>query len=265
MLHTTIVVPCFNEEHRFPIEAFSDFLKKNHWVRFLMVNDGSFDGTAGLLNRLQAQYPARVSVLNLSCNVGKAEAVRRGMCAAFAENPKFVGYWDADLAAPLEALDQFREIFERRPQIHFVLGCRLKLLGHLVTRTPSRRWLGRLFAWTAANVLGLNVSDTQAGHKVFRVSGRLRDVFSRPFLARWVFDVEILARWIGGRDRIRLDRARESIYELPLENWHDVPGSKLKSSDFARAFFELMEISKDYLFPPSLPSVCPDPQPDWTI
>jgi dolichyl-phosphate beta-glucosyltransferase len=265
MLHTTIIVPCFNEEHRLPIEAFSDFVVKNHWVQFLMVNDGSSDETAGLLKRLQARHPGRISVLNLGCNVGKAEAVRRGMRAAFVDNPRFVGYWDADLAAPLEELHHFREVLERRPQIHLVIGCRMKLLGHRVARTRTRCCLGRLFAWTAAKVLGLPVSDTQAGHKMFRVSGRLREVFDRPFRAKWVFDVEILSRWIGRRDRNSLRRAGESIYELPLESWHDVPGSKLKPSDFARAFCELVGIAKDYLLPQSIPSVVPDPKPDWTI
>jgi hypothetical protein len=80
-----------------------------------------------------------------------------------------------------------------------------------------------------------------------------------------VFDVEILARWIGRRNRESLDRARESLYELPLEMWHDVPGSKLKPSDFVRAFWELLGIAKDYLMPQSIPAVCPDPRPDWTV
>lgn len=243
---TIIVVPCYNEEFRLPVQAFRDFVVKTEGTRFCLVNDGSQDATLTLLYRLKTEFPGRFMVLNLPQNLGKAEAVRQGMCAAFEDNPDYVGYWDADLAAPLDAISQFRAVLDKRAELHMVIGTRLPLLGHSVGRGLLRYCLGRLFAWSAASVLGLRIYDTQCGHKLFRVDEKLREIFQTPFHARWIFDVELFARWIGHRNRECLKQAQTSIYELPLDSWQDVAGSKLKPFDFLRAFFELANIGWGY-------------------
>jgi dolichyl-phosphate beta-glucosyltransferase len=246
MPQTIIVVPCFNEELRLPLQCFRDFVQQNADVRFCMVNDGSDDGTLAVLYRLKTEYPGRFFILNLPQNMGKAEAVRQGMCVAFEQHPKYIGYWDADLAAPLDAILQFRNVLERRPATSMVIGTRLPLLGHSVGRGRLRYCLGRLFAWSAASVLGLRIYDTQCGHKLFRADDKLEKIFQTPFSARWIFDVELFARWIGHRNRKCLEQAQSSIYELPLDLWRDVAGSKLKPFDFFRAFFELANIGWRY-------------------
>ncbi|MDB5386586.1 MAG: glycosyl transferase family 2 [Planctomycetaceae bacterium] len=242
MLQSIIVVPCYNEELRLPMQCFRDFVERHTETRFCMVNDGSQDATLVMLYRLKTEYPDRFLILNLPQNQGKAEAVRQGMCAAFEYDPEYVGYWDADLAAPLEAISQFQAVLDRRPETHMVIGTRLPLLGHAVGRGLLRYCLGRLFAWSAASILGLRIYDTQCGHKLFRVDDKLRKIFQTPFHARWIFDVELFARWIGNRTRNCLRQAQDSIYELPLDAWNDVAGSKLKPFDFFRAFFELANI-----------------------
>ncbi len=256
MSPTIIVVPCFNEELRLPVESFRRFIALHPEVRFLMVNDGSQDQTLQVLKWLKTIAPENFLILHLPVNQGKAEAVRQGCRAAFELDPEYVGYWDADLAAPLEAVPQYLEILERRPDIDLVIGSRLPLLGHTVERGLIRYCLGRLFAWSAAAVLGLRIYDTQCGHKLFRNSPKLRQVFASTFHARWIFDVELFARWIGRRNKACLQQAQGSIYELPLESWHDVAGSKLKPFDFFRAFFELANIAWVYAWAPH-----PTPEP----
>lgn len=239
---TIVVVPCYNEESRIPVQAFRDFVEENRGVRFCMVNDGSYDATLFHLECLKTEYPDRFLIVNLTQNCGKAEAVRQGVCAALEYEPDYVGYWDADLATPLDAILQFREVMDRLPEIHLVIGTRLPLLGHAVKRGRVRHFLGRLFASCAAGILGLRIYDTQCGHKLFRVDDKLRDMFQTKFHARWIFDVELFARWIGCRDRECIRQAEMSIYELPLDVWRDVAGSKLKAFDFIRAFVELITI-----------------------
>ncbi|MEA2162893.1 MAG: dolichyl-phosphate beta-glucosyltransferase [Thermoanaerobaculia bacterium] len=243
MSRLTLVVPCYNEERRLDVEAFRQVSLRGHEVDFLFVNDGSRDGTLRVLQTLRGSDPQRFAVLNLEKNSGKAEAVRRGILAALDQHPDFVGFWDADLATPFSELPGFLEILEARTEIHIVMGARVRLLGREISRRPARHYVGRVGATLISSSLGLAVYDTQCGAKIFRASDTLRDVFSEPFLSRWIFDVEIIARYI---ERWGRDAVAGSVYELPVMRWHDVTGSKVKSHDFLRALHDLWKIRRAY-------------------
>ena len=111
-----LVVPCWNEAARLDERAYLSWAQRAPpHVSLLFVDDGSTDDTAAVLARLAAAAPKRrISTLALAPNGGKAEAVRRGMLAAAATagNGAAVGYWDADLATPLEALPEFEEMLD---------------------------------------------------------------------------------------------------------------------------------------------------------
>ena len=247
MSRLTLVVPCFNEERRLDVEAFRGVAVDGHDVDFLFVNDGSRDGTLRLLESLHDSDPKRFAVLNLERNSGKAEAVRRGFVAALQKTvdqpADYIGFWDADLATPLAELPGFLEILASRPAIDIVMGARVRLLGREISRRPARHYFGRVGATLISSSLGLAVYDTQCGAKVFRTNDTLRDVFARPFLSRWIFDVEIIARYI---ERLGRDAVAGAIYELPVMRWHDVTGSKVKSHDFLRALHDLWKIRRAY-------------------
>jgi dolichyl-phosphate beta-glucosyltransferase len=248
---TVLVIPCYNEAHRLPRETFRRFAYARTDVALLFVDDGSRDDTLDQLQRL-AEQQDRVSVLALPKNAGKAEAVRQGCLAAFAAQPRYIGYWDADLATPLAAVDDFRAVLNRRPKVEIIFGARVKLLGTSIQRSAVRHYLGRVFATAASLALGLGVYDTQCGAKLFRASEVMSLVLRQPFLTRWLFDIEILARLIREARAARLSSIEELVSELPLTQWREVPGSKVKASDFPRAFLELIRIYRAYLTPKSL-------------
>lgn len=243
----TIVVPCYNEEKRLDIAAFRAYLHGSHGVHIVFVDDGSSDRTIDCLRQLQREFPDKVDVLAKSPNAGKAEAVRDGMLRAISD-PKatIVGFWDADLATPLDAVPELLAVFSAHPPIQVVFGSRVKLLGRSIERQAARHYLGRIFATCASLVLGLPIYDTQCGAKLFRATPELATVLQHPFLSRWIFDVELIARMIqinsGNREKVR-----KIIYELPLNVWKDVPGSKVRPKDFFVAAKELLAIRRGYL------------------
>jgi glycosyltransferase involved in cell wall biosynthesis len=243
LVRTIVVVPCYNEERRLPVQAFRDFMLTADNIEFCFVNDGSRDATLNLLESMHASDPSRYTVVSLDRNRGKAEAVRRGVLAAMERKPDFVGFWDADLATPLRELPAFIEIFSTRTEIDMVFAARVRLLGRRISRRPARHYFGRVGATLISSSLGLAVYDTQCGAKLFRVTDDIRDLFTKPFISKWIFDVEIIARLVQARGR---DAAARAIYELPIEEWHDVKGSKVRSTDFLRALRDLWRIHRAY-------------------
>ena len=206
MGQNTIVVPCYNEASRLDVAAFRRFIERSTTPQFLLVDDGSRDRTLEVLESLREFAPQRIAVHDLPKNVGKAEAVRQGICRALSGNPQYVGYWDADLATPLESIAEFRRLLDERTNLLMVLGSRVKLLGRSIDRRAVRHYSGRVFATAASLVLGLPVYDTQCGAKLFRVCPETCRLFREPFRTNWVFDVEILARFLAGKDRAAQDR-----------------------------------------------------------
>jgi len=243
--HSVVVVPCYNEASRLDSRAFATFRMNGHWVEFLFVNDGSTDATGEVLRQLECAYPDTIRVHEQPQNQGKAEAVRVGMLAALATDADFVGFWDADLATPLSALPRFLETLQDRPSIDAVLGSRVKLLGRTIERYAWRHYLGRVFATLVSQLLRLAVYDTQCGAKMFRANETLRRVLAEPFRTHWLFDVEILARMIGASPTGTAGVVAR-LYELPLDEWRDVKGSKLTRGAYARAAASIVSLYRHY-------------------
>lgn len=212
-----IVVPCYNEAARLRVADFVAFARDPEMrARLLFVNDGSTDGTLDVLRKARKECPERIDVLNLALNVGKAEAVRLGMRRALrcgdptavsephprsrrTPPPPFVGFWDADLATPLDHVRLFRDVFADRPGTDMVFGARVGLLGRDIRRSARRHYVGRVFATLASLALRVPVYDTQCGAKLFRADGDLRAALSEPFDTRWVFDCELIGRYASLR------------------------------------------------------------------
>ena len=239
-MKTLLVVPCYNESERLPQQVFLDYVSQHADVEVLFVNDGSRDTTLQVLEALSGQSE-RLHCLDLQPNGGKAEAVRRGMLHAVEHyRPDYVAFWDADLATPLDEVEPMAAWADRGYDV--VMGLRLMRLGARVRRKTMRHYLGRCFATVASTMLKLPVYDTQCGAKLFRADV-VNELFSEPFITRWLFDVELLARYVAAYGR---ERAEKQIYEYPLFQWEDVDGSRLKSRDFFKAPLELLKIRRRY-------------------
>jgi glycosyltransferase involved in cell wall biosynthesis len=236
------VIPCYEEAARLPAARFKDFLREHPEIAFVFVDDGSRDDTLELLRSLERVDPERVSVLPLPENVGKAEAVRRGILRALEQEVDYVGFWDADLATPLGAIPDFVRLLDARPEFELAIGARVVMLGRRIERRALRHYLGRAAATAIALVLGLRVYDTQCGAKLFRANATARELFGAPFAARWAFDVELLARLVRARRGRELPPAEAVVCEVPLLEWIDVGGSKIRPLDYLRAGGDLLRI-----------------------
>jgi glycosyltransferase involved in cell wall biosynthesis len=209
-----LVIPCYNERERLAPARFAGFCPP---LRLLFVDDGSTDGTGDLIER---ELPPGARLLRLETNRGKAEAVRAGMlaaCAGAGDAPDWIGFWDADLATPLDevaAMLRYQQLCPTR--VDAVFGSRIYRLGARIDRSYFRHLVGRAFATAVEVALGVGTYDSQCGAKLFR-RAVVPLAFGEPFVSRWVFDLEIV---------LRLGAA--NVIECPLGRWSDVGGSKLK-------------------------------------
>src|SRR5262245_6129541 len=223
-----VVVPCYNEARRLNTEAFIKYISSHPDVRVVFVDDGSTDNTRELLCVIASAHPGRAIIEYLPRNCGKAEAVRLGILSAMKEGALFTGYLDADLAAPLTTIDQLHKELLAQPEAVLAMGARVRMLGKKVERTATRHYLGRVFATAVSLALGVTVYDTQCGAKLLRNVPLTRKVFELPFRSRWVFDVELLLRIESGKCMNRSAVFGVSVIEVPLDEWREVDGSKIR-------------------------------------
>ena len=159
MASCIIVIPCYNEAERLDTSKFLTYLSHSPDVSLLFVNDGSRDETIEVLRRMQ-DGTQQVQVLDKQQNGGKGEAVREGMLHALSQSGvHFVGFWDADLATPLEAIGDLLEVLLSQIEVALVFGSRVKLLGRDIDRRAFRHSLeavclrpAPLWSWTCLSM-----------------------------------------------------------------------------------------------------------------
>jgi len=244
MANAMIVVPCYDEAEHFCGERFAAFLAEQPTARLLFVDDGSRDATLRIFNDFAFAHKDRVFVRDKSPNEGKAEAVQRGVLAAAAHGPDFVGYWDADLVMRLDEHPRFIEVFEQHPDLLMVKGSRVQLLGRHIDRNSLRHYLGRVAATFVSLALRLPVYDTQAGAKLPCWTPAVVGFFHEPFATGWVFDVELIARIqrLQCDPEAKLPPVDELIDEIPRSCWSDVTGLKIRPLDLLRSFVDIWKI-----------------------
>jgi dolichol-phosphate mannosyltransferase len=138
----SVVVPCYNEEevllscHARLMRVFESVAEDEY--ELIYVNDGSRDGTEGILRSLHRQFP-QTRVVILSRNFGHQAAVTAGLSAA---NGECVVIIDADLQDPPELIwkmvDRWREGYD------IVYGVRETRVGESGFKLWSARFFYRL-------------------------------------------------------------------------------------------------------------------------
>jgi glycosyltransferase involved in cell wall biosynthesis len=233
-----IAIPCYNEAGRFNGKQVDELVEADLGV--ILVDDGSSDSTPDLIAEVCQRHPGSVESLAMIRNVGKAEAVRRGMNHAHALGANATGYLDGDFATPAEEMIRLVELFESDESVKVLLGSRWLHLGSKIKRSNLRHYCGRVFATFASMTLRMPVYDTQCGAKLFRITDTFLRAIDEPFSSTWAFDVELLARLEDGMGGTPYEI--EDFIEVPLEVWTDVPGSKINLVGMIRATLELIPI-----------------------
>jgi len=237
----SIVVPCYNEAERLPINDYNNFLSKYNDILIVFVNDGSSDNTIQVLNSIKDDYPDQIHILNYEKNRGKANAVYVGFQEIIKnQDSEKIAYLDADLATSLDECLRLSNFINEN--IKFVFASRILTLDNNIKRKWYRFFIGRIISTAISNTLRLTIYDTQCGCKIFHKE--IADsIFKESFISKWLFDVEIFFRAIRlfGRENIH-----KKVKEAPLKEWIDTPDSKVSPLYFFKLWKDLYDISRRY-------------------
>lgn len=226
----SIVIPAYNESERIvaTLDKVLAYIDQQRWdCEVLVVNDGSRDNTAEIINSY-AQRHSAVRLIQNPGNRGKGYSVRNGMLHA---RGRIMLFSDADLSSPIYEAPKLFHAIEAGADV--AIGSRW-VNAALQTERQSifRQLIGRTFNLVLRIFLGLKFKDTQCGFKAF--SRRAADqIFPRQQVERWGFDPELLflARKFG-----------LTTVEVPVEWAHDERSKINPVVDGMKMFLEVLKV-----------------------
>lgn len=229
-MYLSVIIPAYNEEKRIgaTLKSIDDYLRRqNYDYEILVVNDGSKDGTAGLVRSLEPEVK-NLRLIDNKENHGKGYVVRQGMLASSGDLRLFT---DADNSTSIDHLDKFIPYLKQGFDV--IIGS-IAVAGHKVASGSEPIWrrilgkLGNLFIQIMA-VPGIH--DTQRGFKLVTAKAALQ-IFPKLTIARWGFDIEMLAL---------ARRFGYKIKELPVD-WKNDPNSTVGLNAYIQVLLETMQI-----------------------
>ena len=158
-----VLLPTFNERDNLP--AVAGLLLALPYVRVLVIDDDSPDGTGLVADALAAGSGGRLSVLHRTGPRGLGRSYLDGMRAALATDADVVLQMDADLSHDPKYVP---ELIAASRTHDIVIGSRY-LNGVSVVNWPLRRLMLSTFAnWYVRTVTGMAVRDCTAGFRCWR-------------------------------------------------------------------------------------------------
>jgi glycosyltransferase involved in cell wall biosynthesis len=185
----SIVIPAYNESARIEnaLGRVMTCVTAKGWdAEVLVVDDGSKDDTAAIVQRWMSKYP-RLHLVQNPGNKGKGYSVRNGLLQAAGD---VVMFTDADLSAPMEEAERLLAAIADGADV--AIGSRwMDRTRQTIHQPLYRQFFGRCFNWITRAVMGLPFKDTQCGFKAFKRSAA-QTIFRLQTIERWGFDPEIL-------------------------------------------------------------------------
>lgn len=226
----SVVVPAYNEEGRLEptLRDVAGYCRRTgRTAEIIVVDDGSRDQTATLVNRLSRELP-EIRLIRLAANTGKGFAVRTGVVNSLG---RLVLFTDADGATPISEIDRLETAI--RAGAHVAIGSRVvKGEGVRVRAKWYRRLMGRSFHFLVTTLTVRGIDDTQCGFKLFQ-SDVAHDLFARLLMNRFSFDVELL---------LMAQLQGHQVAEVPV-NWTHIAGSRINLfTDSLRMTWDLFAI-----------------------
>lgn len=215
-LNVCVVIPTYNNASTLK-KVITDTLQ--YCAHVIVVNDGSTDDTAKLLNECKL-----IKVLTFKQNRGKGVALREGLRKAIIMGFRYAITIDSDGQHFADDLHLFIETIEKSPDSVIVGARNIQADGMPAKNTFANKFSNFWFKLET----GISLPDTQSGFRLYPLD-KIRDM--KFFSSRYEFEVEIL---------VRLAWKHIQVLSIPIKVYY--PNEEERVSHF-RPLYDFTRIS----------------------
>ena len=165
---STVIIPTYNEKENIE-NIIRAVFELNNDFHILIIEDGSPDGTAAIVKRLQTEFSSSLFMVERKGKLGLGTAYIAGFKWALEHNYDFIFEMDADFSHNPKDLPRLYDACIKQGA-DVAIGSRY-VSGVNVVNWPIGRVLMSYFASKYVRfVLGMKISDTTAGFKCYRAN-----------------------------------------------------------------------------------------------
>ena len=163
-----VIIPTYNEKENIE-NIIRAVFELNNDFHILIIEDGSPDGTAAIVKRLQTEFSSSLFMVERKGKLGLGTAYIAGFKWALEHNYDFIFEMDADFSHNPKDLPRLYDACIKQGA-DVAIGSRY-VSGVNVVNWPIGRVLMSYFASKYVRfVLGMKISDTTAGFKCYRAN-----------------------------------------------------------------------------------------------
>jgi dolichol-phosphate mannosyltransferase len=160
-----IIVPTYNESMNAPV-LIKRIFKHIPETSILVIDDGSPDGTAEIVELLQQEY-SDLHLLKRSEKSGLGSAYRAGFAWGLERGYNEMVEMDADMSHRVRDLAKMIEVKKARPETSLIIGSRWMKDGKTENWSKARELLSRTANLYVRFMLGMGVKDSTAGFRIY--------------------------------------------------------------------------------------------------
>jgi dolichol-phosphate mannosyltransferase len=226
-----VIIPTFNEKENIE-KIIRKVFSLSYFFEILIIDDGSPDGTADIVKRLQQEFPA-LHLEERKGKLGLGTAYIHGFNWALARpNYEFIFEMDADFSHNPDDLLRLREACVKGADV--AIGSRY-VQGVNVVNWPMSRVLMSYFASMYVRIVtGINIQDATAGFKCYRRKVLKTIPLDKIKFVGYAFQIEMKFTAINYGFK---------VVEVPIIFTDRTEGtSKMSTRIFREAFFGVLQM-----------------------
>ena len=238
MNDSIVIIPTYNE-----IENIEKMIRKVFSLEkafdLLIIDDGSPDGTAAIVKKLQSEYPERLFIEERQGKLGLGTAYIHGFHWSIDRKYDFIFEMDCDFSHnPEDLIVLYGEIQKNNADL--VIGSRY-IKGVNVVNWPMGRILMSYYASAYVRIVtGMPIRDTTAGFKCYRRKVLESIGIDEIQFKGYAFQIEM---------KFRTWRKGFKVMETPIIFTDRQEGtSKMSGGIFKEAFFGVISLKLKSLF-----------------